>query len=88
MPNDGKCHLSKSGMYTKALVQDYPSLGQICRAARHLSINLRFAVTSDVSRSYHHFTEYIRGSSVAPLARDSSNVVTLIKEQYEVEISQ
>jgi integrin beta 1 len=28
-PNDGYCHLDKSGMYTHSTLQDYPSISQI-----------------------------------------------------------
>ena len=82
-PNDGKCHLN-NGKYTEAENQDYPSLGLISRMAQDKSMNIIFAVTNSVSSSYGAFEKLIRGSKVGVLAEDSSNIVTLVEEQYKV----
>jgi integrin beta 1 len=82
IPNDGKCHLDNQGNYTLPLQQDYPSLGQLSRLAKDSSINLVFAVTNPVSYSYAVLSNSIKGSSVGILANDSSNIVELVKQQY------
>lgn len=83
-PNDGLCNLDSAGQYTKPLMQDYPSLGQISQLAKDNSINLIFAVTSDQVGVYNKLVEYIDGATVGELAGDSSNIVNLIGEQYQV----
>lgn len=82
LPNDGKCHMY-NGMYTMDLEQDYPSLGQISRLAKEHSINVIFAVTQPLVNYYNQLSSHIKGSLVAELAGDSSNIVTLIEEQYK-----
>lgn len=84
-PNDGECHLDKRGyLYTQELEQDYPSLGLVSRLVQDHSINVIFAVVSGVAKAYHGFVPLIRGSSVAELTKDSSNIVSLVEDQYKV----
>lgn len=84
-PNDGDCHLDKNGLqYTYDLKQDYPSLGLISRLVQDHSINVIFAVTSNFAKEYEDFVPKVRGSSVAKLSTDSSNIVTLVENQYKV----
>lgn len=83
-PNDGKCHLDNKGAYTEPLNQDYPSLGHISRKSQDHSINIIFAVTKKVEENYKQYEKLIRGSKVGVLASDASNIVTLVKDQYEV----
>ena len=85
-PNDGNCHLDQQkGMdYEFGLLHDYPSLGQISRLAQELSMNVIFAVTKDVAKAYKDFEPLVRGSTVGVLSSDSSNVVTLVEDQYKV----
>jgi len=82
-PNDGKCHL-KGGNYTEPLNQDYPSLGQIARAAKDEKMNIIFAIQRSYAYKYLNFENLIQGSKVGRLDSDSANVVTLVKEQYKV----
>ena len=83
-PNDGLCHLNANGMYTKALEQDYPSLGHISRLAKDYSMNLIFAVTYLMHPTYVEFTKLIEGSSAGKLEYNSANIVTLVRDQYQV----
>ncbi|EFX68653.1 hypothetical protein DAPPUDRAFT_301280 [Daphnia pulex] len=82
-PNDGKCHLNGID-YGFGLLHDYPSLGQISRLVQELSMNIIFAVTADVAKAYQAFQPLVRGSSVGVMSKDSSNVVTLVEEQYKL----
>ena len=66
------------------LIQDYPSLSQINRAVKENKINLIFAVTEDQFPTYDRLSKYIEGSIAGKLANDSSNVVELVKDQYNV----
>lgn len=83
VPNDGKCHLDKQGHYTHAELMDYPSIGHIIDTVKDNAINIIFAVTKSVENTYKHLSEHIEGSSYAPLSDKSSNVVNLIREQYQ-----
>ncbi|XP_056640802.1 integrin beta-PS isoform X1 [Diorhabda sublineata] len=82
-PNDGKCHLSGDGFYTESSFQDYPSIEQINLSVKKNSINVIFAVTKSTIEIYEQLAKTIEGASVGKLEGDSSNIVTLIKEQYE-----
>ena len=83
-PNDGQCHLDKYGMYSEPLKQDYPSLGHISRVAKDHSINVIFAVTDLVTPVYKEFASKIPGSSIGTLDSNSQNIVTLIRDRYQV----
>lgn len=48
------------------------------------SINVIFAVTADQFGVYEQLGENIEGASSGTLSSDSSNVVDLVKEQYDV----
>ncbi|XP_073971192.1 position-specific antigen beta subunit myospheroid isoform X1 [Rhodnius prolixus] len=81
-PNDGKCHLDNSGHYTHSTIQDYPSVSQINLKVKENSINVIFAVTSEQIGVYDRLRAHIQGSSAGVLSNDSSNVVELVKAQY------
>ena len=66
------------------LLQDYPSLSQINRAVKDNKINMIFAVTEDQFPTYDRLSAYVEGSVAGKLANDSSNVVELVKDQYNV----
>lgn len=82
-PNDGHCHLDSRGTYTESSYQDYPSIEQINLNVKNNAINVIFAVTSTTIDVYEQLAKHIEGASVAKLQNDSSNIVDLIKEQYE-----
>ena len=43
-----------------------------------------FAVTANQVDTYRELSEFIEASMVGELANDSSNVVTLVRENYDV----
>lgn len=82
-PNDEKCHLDVHGNYIESTTQDYPSLSQINRIIRNEKINLIFAVPKEVLPVYEKLSAVIEASSTSRLETDSSNIVDLIKQQYD-----
>lgn len=82
-PNDCECHLDTNGFYTESTEQDYPSLSQINRKIKENNVNLIFAVTRDQVDHYGNLSRRLVGSTTGMLADDSSNVVKLIRGQYE-----
>lgn len=83
-PNDGKCHLNSQGMYTHSSLQDYPSISQINLKVKEKGINIIFAVTEEQVSVYEKLKTHIEGASSGKLSNDSSNIVELVKQQYEV----
>ncbi|XP_050504277.1 integrin beta-PS isoform X2 [Diabrotica virgifera virgifera] len=81
-PNDGYCHLSHDGSYTQSSYQDYPSIEQINWSVKRNSINVIFAVTDNTVNTYEQIAKMIEGSSVGKMDGNSSNIISLIKEQY------
>nr|CAD7426152.1 unnamed protein product [Timema monikensis] len=82
-PNDGKCHLDLSGNYTHSTLQDYPSISQINQKVKENAINVIFAVTAGQISIYNSLQKNVEGSSSGQLSDDSSNVVELVREQYD-----
>lgn len=76
--------MNQSGYYNYSTERDYPSVGQISRIAQDNSINIIFAVTSNVKGPYANFVPLIKGSSMGVLSGDSSNIVNLVEDQYKV----
>lgn len=85
-PNDGKCHL-ENNEYTESSVQDYPSISQINMLAKKHSVNIIFAVVEDQLLGYEEISQDIEGSSVVQLRHDSSNIVDLVREQFNVSLN-
>lgn len=85
-PNDGQCHLNENGEYTHSSVLDYPSISQLNLKVKENSINVIFAVTAQQIDVYQKLSRHIQGSSSATLSEDSSNIVGLIEEEYNVSI--
>lgn len=83
-PNDGQCHLNEAGEYTHSSIFDYPSIPHINLKAKENVINIIFAVTKDQNDIYKILTRHIEGSSSANLDPSSSNIVELIKDEYNV----
>ncbi|KAK8725734.1 hypothetical protein OTU49_010446 [Cherax quadricarinatus] len=82
-PNDGKCHMDDDGeYYTHSTLQDYPSVSQINQVAKEHKMNLIFAVTAEQSSVYSRLSQMIEGSSQGELTANSSNVVELVKGEY------
>lgn len=82
-PNDGLCHLDNTGLYTHSSLQDYPSISQINLAVKKNAINIIWAVTDEQISIYKRLSKHVEGSFAGILANDSSNVVELIREQYD-----
>ncbi|XP_006623005.1 integrin beta-PS [Apis dorsata] len=82
-PNDGECHLDNSGLYTHSSLQDYPSISQINLKVKQNAINIIWAVTEEQINVYKRLTKHVEGSFAGKLSDDSSNVVELIREQYD-----
>lgn len=83
-PNDGECHMSANGEYTHSQLLDYPSISQINLKVKENSINVIFAVTAQQTGVYEKLSKHIEGSTSATLSEDSSNVVELVKQEYNV----
>ncbi|EDO45831.1 predicted protein, partial [Nematostella vectensis] len=84
-PNDGQCHLSNSGVYTKSDELDYPSIAQLHEKLLQKQIQPIFAVTGNVTDLYLGLSNSWDdlGATTGVLAEDSGNVVQLIKNSYE-----
>jgi protocadherin alpha len=82
-PNDGMCHM-KNNMYTHGNELDYPSISQINLKVKEHAINIIFAVTSQQHSVYKELSKRVEGSSSAVLSGDSSNVVELVRDEYNV----
>ncbi|XP_052824278.1 integrin beta-PS isoform X2 [Octopus bimaculoides] len=83
IPNDGHCHLNKAGEYTLTDKQDYPSIGQLANKIQEMKVNVIFAVTSDQLEIYKSLSKFIEGSTAGRLDDDSSNIVSLIRKNYQ-----
>lgn len=82
-PNDGECHMEGNN-YTYSSIQDYPSISQINLKVKENAINIIFAVTQSQHETYSKLSKHIEGSSSAVLSDDSSNVVDLVRDEYNV----
>ncbi|XP_058826948.1 integrin beta-PS isoform X2 [Topomyia yanbarensis] len=81
-PNDGECHLDKTGRYTHSTIHDYPSISQINLKVKQNAINVIFAVTQNELSVYERLSKLVEGSSAAMLSNDSSNIVSLVRDEY------
>nr|KAG5690036.1 hypothetical protein BaRGS_009843 [Batillaria attramentaria] len=86
-PNDGKCHM-RNNIYTESSNQDYPSVSQVIAKLKERSVSIIFAVTEDQFPVYEKLGRLIESSSTGKLANDSSNIVTLIEDNYSKIASQ
>uniref|UniRef100_A0A673TDM4 Integrin beta n=1 Tax=Suricata suricatta TaxID=37032 RepID=A0A673TDM4_SURSU len=84
MPSDGHCHLDSNGVYSRSPEFDYPSVGQVAQALSAANIQPIFAVTSATLPVYQELSKLIPKSAVGELSEDSSNVVQLIMDAYNV----
>lgn len=82
-PNDGICHLDDNGYYTESTVQDYPSLSQLRHKISEMKVNIIFAVTAGQVSVYRELSKNLEGAYTGQLENDSSNVVQLVRDQYE-----
>ncbi|XP_043939792.1 integrin beta-7 isoform X2 [Protopterus annectens] len=82
LPNDGRCHLNKEGLYEKSNVLDYPSVGHLAHTLFASNIQPIFAVTTNTLQPYQELSKLIPKSAVGELKHDSSNVIQLITDAY------
>lgn len=75
--------MNSSGSYDKALLQDYPSLGQVSLLAKENAINTIFAVTQEVGKTYEAFSKLIPFADYGIVMENASNLVDLIYEKYK-----
>ncbi|UYV76265.1 ITGB1 [Cordylochernes scorpioides] len=83
-PNDGLCHLDNQGYYTESIHQDYPSISQLNHKIQEKKVNIIFAVTASQVPVYERLSARLEASSTGRLENDSSNIVQLVQEQYDV----
>ena len=83
IPNDGECHM-ENNVYTESSNLDYPSVSQITAKLRQKSVSIIFAVTKDQFHIYEKLAQIIESASTGELAQDSSNIVDLIEDNYNV----
>ncbi|KAL4635627.1 integrin beta-2 isoform X2 [Arapaima gigas] len=81
-PNDGRCHLDSSMVYSKSREMDYPSVGLVAQKLAENNIQPIFAVTKNVEPVYQKLKEIIPKSEVGVLSSNSDNVVNLIENAY------
>nr|DBA19988.1 TPA: hypothetical protein GDO54_015730 [Pyxicephalus adspersus] len=81
-PNNGECHLDQNE-YIKSNEYDYPSVGHLAQMLSKNNIQVVFAVTSNMVKTYEDLSRLIPKSVVGRLSDDSSNVVQLITEAYQ-----
>ncbi|XP_059812177.1 integrin beta-7 isoform X2 [Hypanus sabinus] len=82
LPNDARCHLDETGLYTDSNLYDYPSVGQLVQTLSKHNVQPIFAVTQNVVPVYQNLSKLIPKSAVGELKADSSNVLQLISEAY------
>lgn len=76
--------MDPSGSYTHSTTQDYPSVSQINQKVKENAVNLIFAVTKEQIHIYEQLGKHVEGAGYGVLSNDSSNVVELVQEQYNV----
>lgn len=64
------------------VINDYPSVSQIAAKLSEKKINVIFAVTQMVKEDYQLLKSYLDEAEVGVLEKNSSNIVDLIKNQY------
>lgn len=82
-PNDGLCHMTDN-MYTHSNILDYPSIPHLNVKIKESAINVIFAVTVNQFENYKQLSKAINGSTCGALTKDSSNVVELVRDEYNV----
>lgn len=82
-PNDKKCHLNEDGFYTQSNHQDYPTISQINSVSQAHNVHIIFAIAGQKIESYSNLVHKIKSSSLAHLTSNSSNIVNIIKGEYE-----
>ena len=79
--------MDSKGEYTHSTLQDYPSVAQVNSKVKEKSINMIFAVTAEQIDIYKRLSANVEGATCGTLSANSSNVVELVKEEYQVNFS-
>uniref|UniRef100_A0A668AVT4 Integrin beta n=1 Tax=Myripristis murdjan TaxID=586833 RepID=A0A668AVT4_9TELE len=87
LPNDGKCHL-ENNVYTMSHYYDYPSIAHLVQKLSDNNIQTIFAVTEEFQPVYKELKNLIPKSAVGTLSDNSSNVINLIIDAYNVSTPQ
>jgi hypothetical protein len=66
-----------------SLAQDYPSVSQLAYRISEEKVNVIFAITKEQLPKFKRLSKMIEGAVAGELANDSSNIVELIKKNYE-----
>ncbi|XP_062600193.1 integrin beta-3-like isoform X2 [Saccostrea cucullata] len=93
-PNDGECHLSAKGYYTKAEIQDYPSVGHIIQKAKENNINIIFVIGGNSSQLtnqqvrnlyYDKLAQLLPGGTpgASQLSTDARNILNIVSGNYK-----
>uniref|UniRef100_A0A2K6ELV9 Integrin beta n=1 Tax=Propithecus coquereli TaxID=379532 RepID=A0A2K6ELV9_PROCO len=83
LPNDGQCHL-ENDVYTMSHYYDYPSIAHLVQKLSENNIQTIFAVTEEFQPVYKELKNLIPKSAVGTLSANSSNVIQLIIDAYNV----
>ncbi|KAK7816136.1 hypothetical protein U0070_023619 [Myodes glareolus] len=84
LPNDGQCHL-ENNVYTMSHYYDYPSIAHLVQKLSENNIQTIFAVTEEFQPVYKELKNLIPKSAVGTLSGNSSNVIQLIIDAYNVQ---
>ena len=71
-------------IYVIFVLQDYPSVSQISNAVVKTGVKVIFAVTANQLAHYRALSDAIPGTLVGELTTDSSNIIHLVGNSYEV----
>lgn len=83
IPNDGHCHL-KNNMYTKAEVQDYPSVGHIAQMLQKNKVTVIFAVAGEKQVTlYKKLAESLEGAYVGKLDSKEHTIAHIVQNSYK-----
>ncbi|XP_061587812.1 integrin beta-1-like isoform X2 [Cololabis saira] len=83
LPNNGRCHL-ENNMYTMSHSHDYPSIAHLVQKLGDHNIQTIFAVTEEFQPVYKELENLIPKSQVGTLSSNSSNVIKLIIDAYNL----
>lgn len=81
--NDEECHLDEQGYYTHTHLLDYPTINQIDQVSQKHNVHIIFAIVGPKIDSYSRLDQRIKSSSLAQLKSDSSNIVNIIRGEYD-----
>ncbi|KAJ2944558.1 hypothetical protein O0L34_g3907 [Tuta absoluta] len=76
-PYDGECHTdSNTGIYTKELEMDYPSIGMISELAQKEGVTIIFFVETSLKHHYNAIAKHIHGSQMVHFRKYRNQTIT------------